>query len=341
MAKKKSQKSDRPTLSLVVYVRNEEDAFEATAEEMIEELEKIEGGYEFICINVPSIDNSYQVLEKLGDKYENFYAINMINKRADQLQKGYQLMLGFQLAKGEYVIFADSDGEVDPKDFHVILNKLEEGFDVVNGWRSGGEVSHGFMYNFTSRGQNVVTRMLTGLDIKDKNAGLKGFSNKAAKSLVLYGRNFRDILVQIQSKGYSMTEVEINWRQRAGGIQSFKFMDRLFGGTFDLVADIAIARMVDKPMRFWGVLMIISWLLSFILGGVGILNLELQWLDIAQGFSWFNLLWIGVVVFLMILGVAFFIIGIVLEFIVSQRPFDLNDYFIIDDQKNIVEKRLK
>jgi hypothetical protein len=118
-------------------------------------------------------------------------------------------------------------------------------------------------------------------------------------------------------------------------------MDRLFGGTLDLVADIAIARMVDKPMRFWGVLMLISWLLSFIFGGVGILNLEMQWVDIAEGFSWFNLLWIGVVIFLMVLGVGFFIIGIVLEFIVSQRPFDLNDYFIIDDQKDIVEKRLR
>lgn len=323
-------KRKKVDVTAIIYVRNEEDIIEKNTDEVVKVLEGMGVSYEILGINVPSIDNSYKEVKKLGDKYDNYYPVNMVQVMADNLQKGYQIMLGCRLAKGKKVIIADSDGQVDPQDFAKVLAPLDEGFDVVFGWRKDRSGKHGFFYNMTSLFQNILSRVLTGMKIHDKNTGLKAMTDVAAKSLTLYGRNFRDMGFQLKLKGFKITEVPINWREREGGIQNFKFMDRLLGGTFDLVADVVVMKMMDKPFRFWGKIA-----LAALIAGVVLIGSSpfLYMIDDLFGSS---AILLGVVCWFGSMGSV--LVGLLAEFIVSERKFDLDDYYIIDDPKGITRE---
>lgn len=323
-------------LSIVYYTRNEEDIVEEFLDEIVKEVEKLDLTYEVLAINVPSVDNTYEALVRAGRKHANIYPINMMNVVADRLQKGYQLMLGCRLAVGERVIITDSDGQPDPKDYDKLLKKMDEGYDFVVGWRKDRAGAHSFFYNFTSLLQNILFRLLSGVKLHDKNSGLKVFTKAAAKSIVLYGRNFRDLVAQLQLKGFKGAEVPINWRERTGGIQNFKFMDRLLGGTFDLVADLFIAKMVDKPFRVWG-------MITFLFGVFSALFFIMSAVASLESIGMCNLAFVSLG-FSLCTGLSAFIsfcTGIIMEFLVSQRQFDLADYLILDDKKNVVTSRLK
>lgn len=326
-------------LTIVYYVRNEADGIEKTTDEVVEVLNGMGLSYEILAINVPADDNTYKVLKKLGDKYEHFYPIDMVQVKADHLQKGYQILLGCRLARGRKVIITDTDGQVDPKDYSKLLDRIDEGYDVVFGWRKDRKGKHGFLYNFTSWGQNIVTRWIGGVRVHDKNCGLKAFTDVAAKSLSLYGRNFRDMALQFSAKKFKISEVPISWRERSGGIQSFKFMDRLFGGTLDLLVSVLMSKMMDKPFRFWGMVAVVAEFIGFSIGVVMGIAIWSGWLDLS---GWSVDFWLGYVAVLMlsllmcILGMFAFSIGMITEFIVSDRKFDLDDYFIIGDHKKIV-----
>ena len=253
-------------ISVVTYVRNEEDIIERNIDEMVGELENLGRSYEIIAVNVPSKDNSYEVMTKLADKHEHFYPINMVNVYGDTLQKGYQILLGFRVARGKNIILTDSDGQPDPRDFKALLDKLDEGYDVVNGWRTKGETGMGLIYNLSSMMYNLINRVLTRVPVHDQNCGIKAFKAPAAKSITLYGRNFRYMILQLLAKGFKITEVPVHWRKREGGIANFGFMDRLFGGTMDALIAFFVVRMVDKPFRMWGAV-------SFLFGFLGFISL--------------------------------------------------------------------
>jgi len=328
---------DKIDLTVVYCIRNEADGIEKTTDEVVDVLNNMGLSYEILGINVPADDDTYEVLKKLGDKYEHFYPINMVQVRADHLQKGYQMLLGCRLARGKKVIITDTDGQVDPKDYVKLLDKIDDGYDVVFGWRRDRKGKHGFIYNFTSWGQNIVTRRISGVHVHDKNCGLKAVTDVAAKSLGLYGRNFRDMAIQLSAKKFKISEVPISWRDRVGGIQSFKFLDRLFGGTLDLLAAIMLSKMMDKPFRFWGMMAVIAEALGV---GLGAVTGVVIWLagpaDFSRGWMIGGLTALTLAGLICISGMLAFSVGIVMEFFVSDRKFDLDDYYIIDDHKGIV-----
>lgn len=335
------QKKPKLDLTVIYYVRNEEDIIEKTIEEIVGVLNGMNLSYELLAINVPADDNSYEVLKKLGDKYEHFYPVNMVQVKADHLQKGYQILLGCRLARGKKIIITDSDGQADPKDYSRLLEKIDEGYDVVFGWRKDRKGKHGFFYNLTSWGQNIITRWVGGIHVHDKNCGLKAFTDVAARSLGLYGRNFRDMALQFSAKKFKISEVPISWRERSGGIQSFKFMDRLFGGTLDFMVAVFLSKMTDKPFRFWGMVAVISEALGIGLGVVSWIAIGAGWSSgptsvwsDARGWGYTGLLMLSLLI--CIWGMVAFSVGMITEFVVSDRKFDLDDYFIIDDHKSIV-----
>ncbi|MBN1618436.1 glycosyltransferase [Candidatus Dojkabacteria bacterium] len=335
--KNQNHNSDkRPEISVVSYTRNEADIIEEYVDEVMDVLEKSGKTYEVIYVNVPAKDKTYEVLQKLGDKYEHFYPVNMANLTADRIQKGYQMLLACKYARGKKIIVIDSDGQPDPNDFDKVLKKFDDGADAVMGWRQEREGKHGFFYNLTSYYQNILTRLLGGIKIHDKNVGLKAFTDVAAKSMMLYGRNFRDLAIQLQEKGFVIDEVSINWRKRTGGIQSFKFMDRLLGGTFDLLADVIVAKMVDKPFRFWGLVTTGLGAISFMSFLVGVI-LAIFTDFASNGITFWPIVWIMLTVFFSVAMFVSFCAGIIMEFMVSQRHFNLDDYYIIDDYKGLIK----
>ena len=154
----KSSKSDNEIdLTVVLPVFNEEENIEKLTDELISVLDELPLSYEVLAVHVPSRDKSYEVLKKLGKRYEHFYPVNMRYLSTKGYQKGYQYMLGFRAAKGKRVVQMDSDYQDDPKDIPRFLEKLDEGYDLVVGWKQDRKDPP--FYTLTSSLLNAVPRI--------------------------------------------------------------------------------------------------------------------------------------------------------------------------------------
>lgn len=322
-------------LSVVVPVFNEEKNVAAFCDELITVLKKLGMVYEVFLINVPGRDNSYSVINNLGKKYKRVYPINMYYLHTKGYQKAYQYMLGFKCAKGKYVVQMDSDYQDDPKDLPKFLVKLDEGFDLVVGWKQ--KRKDPFFYKLTSKAQNIVTRIVTGVHVHDKNCGYKAYSRRAVDSLSLYGMNYRDIPMQLAAKEFKITEIPIANRRRISGKSNFTFFNRLLGGTVDFLSAFLISMTMDKPFRIWGGLGILLFLF-----GIGELIAILLWSVFTNDntVTLHMILAVVIGVICIVKGVMFFGIGIITEYQRSLQPFFISEYEILDDPKKVIGKIL-
>ncbi|MFH1547648.1 MAG: glycosyltransferase [bacterium] len=318
-------------VTVLLPILNEDENIEKVIEELNEVLASTKFTYEILGINTPDKPGTFEILEKLGNRFENFYPINMkYSGGARKLQKGYQYLLGFMIAKGEKIVHMDSDYEDDPRDIPNMIAKLDEGYDLVVGWRTNRK--HTAFYRFTSKIYNSVANAITGVRIHDKNCGIKAYRAEAAKALSLHGQNFRGIPLLLQAKGYRITEIPVNNRERLGGKGHWNFWTRFLAGIFDLPSNILISRSSDMPFRFWG--------------GVGYFFLMTGFVGLlAYGYKvWFGtytfekvVVLISISMVLFILGFLSLITGILMEYILDQKHITLEDFSILDDPKDRVK----
>ena len=327
-------KSNEPLdLSVILPVLNEEKNIGPLTEELVSELENLGKSYEIIAVHLRGKDNSYEVMKELGNQYEHFYPVDAYYLDTSGFQKGYQYMLGFRNSRGKRVIQMDSDYQDDPKDIPTFLEKLDDGYDMVVGWKQ--DRKDPFFYKFTSWGQNMLSRLLSGIDLHDKNCGFKAYERKVAESLVIYGMNYRDIPFQAKMRGFSVAEVPITNRTRVGGVSNFNFFNRLLGGTLDFLSAIIVSIMLDKPFRIWGGLgmffctvgtMIFVGLTWWMLATAG-----------AAGLNWWIFWWIALMLITFFWGAVCFAIGVIAEYTRSRKPYSNEDYLIIDDPKGVIK----
>jgi glycosyltransferase involved in cell wall biosynthesis len=316
-------------VSVILPVRNEQDNVARLTDELVAELERLNKSYEIIAINLPADDNSYEVMKELGNKYEHFYPMDAVYLQTKGYQKGYQYMLGFSLSKGKILVQMDSDYQDDPADLSKFFDKLDEGFDMVTGWKQ--DRKDPFFYMLTSRIQNFITRITTGVKVHDKNCGFKAYNRAAMESLNLYGMNYRDIPMQLSAKGFKIAEVPINNRKRVSGKSNFTFFNRLLGGTLDFTAATITSLMIDKPFRFWGGTGMILGLINFVM-----LVAFAIWVFVTGGdlkLNWYTILYILLIILLAIMSMGCFAIGVIAEYTLSLKKFKTEDYHIIDDPK--------
>jgi glycosyltransferase involved in cell wall biosynthesis len=339
----KNQKQSKPEsnekieISVVAPVYKEAEALKQLVPEMVEELNKLGKSFEIIFVNLHTNnpDGSYEVLKEFAQKYEQVYPINIKYLRTNtSTQKGEQYRIGFELARGKYVIQMDTDYQDNPADIYKFIEKLEEGFDVVVGWKQ--DRKDPFFYMLTSKGQNMLTRTISGINIHDKNCGFKGYSRQAADSLRLWGLNFRDIPIQLVSRGFTITEVPIENRKRIPDPEDnrFDFKSRLIGGTVDLTCDLIMSKLEDTPFRFAALTSLVFFLSSLI----SLLFFVIDGIWTIIGLSWVSSLLLYFSVMAGFIGVGLIFAGIVMQYMVDQREFSIDNYFIEDDFKGIVDR---
>ena len=152
-------------VSVILPVFNEEKNVGMLVDELVSVLEGKHFSYEIILVTVPSRDNSYEVVKTLGDKYEHVFPVYMVYLHTRGYQKGYQYTLGFRASRGKYVVQMDSDYQDDPKDLPRFIEALKEGNDMVVGWKQNRKDP--FLYKFTSWGQNILSRLVTKVNVHD------------------------------------------------------------------------------------------------------------------------------------------------------------------------------
>jgi len=236
--------TENPSISIIVPVLNEEDSLDKFYNETTKSLNEY-SNWEIIFWDDGSDDESYNIMRKLADEDNRVSIIHFFKNfgKADALSEG------FKKANGGIIITIDADLQDDPAEIPRLLEKIQEGWDVVSGWKK--DRKDPISKRLPSKLFNMVTRFLTGIKIHDFNCGLKAYRRKVVKSIDIYGGLHRYIPAIAGQKGFSITEIAVNHRPREFGETKYGG-NRLFHGLFDLFTMLFTGKYFDRPLHFFG-----------------------------------------------------------------------------------------
>ena len=212
-------------LSIVIPVFNELESLPKLVIELKKALKVFET-WEVIFVDDGSSDKSDKWLSELSQKEDNFYLIQFYRNYG----KSAALSEGFKAASGQYVITLDADLQDDPQEIKNLVNKLDEGWDLVSGWKK--KRLDPLSKTLPSKIFNFVTRLFTGVKIHDFNCGIKGYKQSVIKTLDIYGGRHRYIPALAGHKKFKITEIIVNHREREFGETKYGG-SRIFHGFFD------------------------------------------------------------------------------------------------------------
>ncbi|MBI4321240.1 MAG: glycosyltransferase family 2 protein [Chloroflexi bacterium] len=246
----------RLDLSIVVPVRDEEESLEPLYNQLAPIIEGKDG--EIIFVDDGSRDGSFRVLQEL---HEMDPAVKVIRFRRN-FGKTAALSAGFQLARGEKVVTIDADLQNDPADIPSLCSKLDEGYDLVSGWRSKRIDPRS--KRLLSLVFNWIVRSLTGIRLHDFNCGLKAYRRQVISDLTLYGELHRFIPVLANWRGFRVTEIAVNHRSRVHGRSKYD-LSRLSAGFLDFVQVLFLTSYMRNPLRLFGSLGIVVFAIGLII----------------------------------------------------------------------------
>jgi glycosyltransferase involved in cell wall biosynthesis len=256
---------------------------------------------ELIFVDDGSTDGSFEVLRALRDKDGRMKIVQLRTNRG----KATALAAGFREASGETIVTLDADLQDDPKEIPRLLAKLEEGYDLVSGWKARRQDP--WSRRFLSAVFNRVTGFLTGLRIHDINCGFKAYRRPVIDELKLHGELHRFIPALASWRGFRVAEIEVEHHPRRYGRSKYG-MERIPRGFFDLLTVIMLTRYTAKPLHLFGTLGLFLGLAGF--GIIGYLSV-----------GWFIGKWIGarplltIGAVLLIAGIQLVSFGLVAEMI--------------------------
>lgn len=248
--------SSKPEISLVIPVKDEEKSLPILYQEIKKVLQTLKKSYEIIFIDDGSLDNSYQALESLQKKDAQ---IKIIRFRAN-FGKSAALTAGFRKSKGQIVITIDADLQDVPREIPNLLNKLNEGYDFVSGWRQ--KRADSFSKKVSSFLYNEGTTLISGVKLHDFNSGLKAFKKEVANELYLHGGLHRFIPVLVARRKFKIAEIPVSHRQRRFG-QSKYGVSRGWRGIVDLLTALFLTGYAKKPGHFFGKIGLILFAIGF------------------------------------------------------------------------------
>ncbi len=232
-------------LSIVIPNFNEEKNIEALYAQLVKTLEEIGRSYEIVYVDDGSTDGSSRELEKLHAKDNHVKVIEFQRN----FGKAAAYSAGFALAQGDIVITMDADLQDDPAEIPNFLEKMEEGYDVVTGWKHRGKSSPtAFVLSVIF---NRMISLFTGLKIRDLNCPFKAYRNYVVKKLNIYGDLHRYIPILIRKDGFSMAEIKVSNKPRLYGKSKYSFKKYLVS-FFDFITIYFISTYSERPLHFFG-----------------------------------------------------------------------------------------
>lgn len=294
-------------LSVVIPLLNEEESLPELTEKIVGVLlrEKIYD-YEIIYIDDGSTDNSYEVIKNLRKNNNRIHCI----KFRRNYGKSAALAVGFDMAKGKFVITMDADLQDDPEEIPNLIAKLREGYDLVSGWKK--KRYDPISKTIPSKFFNWVTSKASGVKLHDFNCGLKGYKREVVKSLYVYGEMHRYLPALAHLDGFKVTEIVVKHHPRKYGKTKFG-LSRFIYGFLDLLTVLVTAKYMKRPLHFFGS---IGTLLLFV-GFLVDLYLAIHWFMGDKNLSNRPLLIFGVA--LIIVGVQFISLGLIGELIIKYN----------------------
>jgi glycosyltransferase involved in cell wall biosynthesis len=292
-------------VSVVVPLFNEEATLAALYEEVRAALEPKGLAWEIIYVDDGSTDKSHQELVRLHAAHAN---VRVVRLRRN-FGKAVALSAGFEAAAGEVIVTMDADLQDDPAEIPLLLEKLEEGYDLVSGWKC--DRRDPFARRLFSRVYNGTTGIVTGVRLHDMNCGLKIYRAEVLENVRLYGDLHRFVPVLAHHLGFRTAEIPVNHRPRLNGRSRYG-IERYARGFFDLLTVAYLGRYRHRPLHFFGGI-------GMLLGSAGsaiLLYLTILKLS-GSAIGGRPLLMLGIL--LVVVGIQFFSLGLVGEMLTSNH----------------------
>lgn len=237
-------------ISLVIPVYNEEGSLLELYERIKKNIQdciqkELISEYEIWFISDGCTDGSENIVKEIKGKDPKVYLL--VFRR--NFGKARALQAGFRHANGDIVITMDADLQDDPAEIENFINKIDEGYDLVSGWK----------YNrldplekrLPSKLFNKVTSTMSGVKLHDFNCGFKAYRKEVVKSIDVYGEMHRYIPVLANRKGFRITEIKVHHHKREHGKSKYGF-ERYLRGLFDSMTTSFLLKFYDRPMYFFG-----------------------------------------------------------------------------------------
>ncbi|HXF97667.1 MAG TPA: glycosyltransferase family 2 protein [Gaiellaceae bacterium] len=297
-------------ISVVVPLLNEERTLERLYREIAAALGPL-GQFEVVFVDDGSSDQSRDVLGRLHAEEPNVIVVHLRRN----FGKAAALQAGFMEAQGDVIVTIDADLQDDPAEIPRLLAKLDEGFDLVSGWKT--QRSDRWTRRIVSRLFNWGTALVSGARLHDMNCGLKAYRAEVVKGLRLYGELHRFIPVLAAYRGFRIAEVPVRHRPREHG-QSRYGLERYLRGLLDLLTVTFMGRYRHRPLHLFGGIGLAMGLVGFLI------LIYLTGLKIAgQGIGHRPLLILGVL--LVVVGIQLVSLGLLSELITSQHEQRMSD----------------
>lgn len=295
---------DRLELSVVIPVFNEKDNVEPLYLGLKKVLEGLGKGFEIIVVDDGSTDGSFESLKRLAAD-DPFLKVVRLRRNFGQTAA---FSAGFDRAEGDVIVTLDADLQNDPADIPVLLAKVEEGYDIVSGWRKGRQDSF-LTRRFPSMVANFLISEVTGVKLHDYGCSLKAYRREVVKSINLYGELHRFIPALASWMGVALAEVPVAHYPRRFGRSKYG-LSRTIRVILDLLTVRFLLSYSTRPIHIFGSLGIISSLLgAIVVAYLGFVRLVQQ-----RAIADRPLLLLGIL--LLVVGVQFVTMGLLGELIV-------------------------
>ncbi len=290
-------------ISFIVPVYNEEQSLQQLYSEIKKELDIY--NHEIIFIDDGSTDNSFEVLSYLAHQDKT---VKIVKLRTN-FGKSAALQTGFEKVTGNYVFTIDSDLQDSPEEIPLFIKKIEEGYDLVSGWKK--KRKDPFIRRISSYLYNLTTSVLFGIRLHDYNCGFKLYRSQVITEFDIYGELHRYIPVLAAAKGFKITEIPVKHRARKHGKTKFG-RERYLRGFFDLLTVKLITNYIRSPLYLFGGLGMVFSSSGFIIG------LYLTVLKFFYGIPLSDRPLLFMSILLIVVGLQFFSIGLIGELLVNQ-----------------------
>ena len=243
-------------ISVVIPVHDEERSVALLYGELVATFSGTDRGWEAVFVDDGSVDGTFEALARLHEANDN---VRVVRLRRN-FGKATALAAGFEEAAGDVLVTIDGDLQDDASEIPRLLAKLDEGYDLVSGWKAKRQDP--LTRRIPSKIFNAVAGKLSGVRLHDMNCGLKAYRAEVVEGMQLYGELHRYTPVLAHYRGFRITELPVNHRPREHGRSNYG-VERYVRGFLDLLTVTFMGRYRHRPLHLFGGLGLISGVLGF------------------------------------------------------------------------------
>jgi len=288
-------------ISVVIPIYNEEENVTLLYDELTEVMKSMACSYEILFVDDGSTDSTLSILQSMQAADQRIVVV----KFRRNFGQTAAMSAGFDYSSGDVIITMDGDLQNDPRDIPRFIQKIEEGFDVVTGWRHDRKDAF-LNRRLPSIIANKIISWTTGVALHDYGCTLKAFRKEVIKNIHLYGEMHRFIPAIASGMGISFTEIKVNHRARQFGTSKYG-ISRTIRVVLDLITVKFLLSYATRPIQIFGLLGVISGTAGFLIALI--MTIQRQFFDIPLSDRPMLLL----AIVLIFVGIQFISIGLIGE----------------------------